>query len=346
LQKLLSPETALVSYFIEQGQARETLYTFVITKRGIEVFSKPLPANTDKMIRGFTNALLYNEPFTFHKAGNALSSLLKPRLSNSIKDVVIISTGKFSTIPFEALPWRVQKDGRSFPKEYWLNHYSIGYDFSSTLLLQKAYRKAPDNSSIFLCAPIEFERVNLNSLPGTEAEVNTIAGLFGQQALLKKSTEATETVIKEANLKSFKYLHFATHGVVDEDSPELSCIFLKESAVDDGNLFSGEIFNLNLNADLVALSACQTGLGKISKGEGVIGLSRALVYAGARNVMVSYWPVADESTSQLMTGFYTNMLKSGSLSYRNSLRQVKLDMIARGQYSAPYYWAPFVLIGF
>jgi CHAT domain-containing protein len=141
-------------------------------------------------------------------------------------------------------------------------------------------------------------------------------------------------------------LHFATHGIVDEQSPELSRIFLKESDTDDGNLFSGEIFNLSLNADLVALSACQTGLGKISKGEGVIGLSRALVYAGARNIMVSYWSVSDESTSQMMTRFYQDVLKSNTPSYRKTLQQVKIKMIQEKKYGAPFYWAPFVLIGF
>ena len=101
-----------------------------------------------------------------------------------------------------------------------------------------------------------------------------------------------------------------------------------------------------MNADLVCLSACQTGLGKVSKGEGVIGLSRALVYAGARNIMVSFWSVSDESTSQMMTGFYQDALASSNPEYRKNLQQVKIKMINEKKYSAPFYWAPFVLIGF
>src|SRR5690606_10010049 len=119
-----------------------------------------------------------------------------------------------------------------------------------------------------------------------------------------------------------------THGIVDENNPELSRIFLQtDSEAEDGNLFSGEIYNLHLNADLVTLSACQTGLGKISKGEGVIGLSRALVYAGAKNIMVSFWSVADESTAVLMTDFYKLLLEKPAINYSENLREAKLNMI-------------------
>jgi CHAT domain-containing protein len=111
-------------------------------------------------------------------------------------------------------------------------------------------------------------------------------------------------------------------------------------------LFSGEIYNLELNANLVTLSACQTGLGKISKGEGVIGLSRALVYAGARNIIVSFWSVADESTSELMKNFYRTLLNEKSSNYTSSLREAKLKLIHGDKYSSPYYWAPFILIGY
>jgi CHAT domain-containing protein len=94
------------------------------------------------------------------------------------------------------------------------------------------------------------------------------------------------------------------------------------------------------------LSACQTGLGKISKGEGVIGLSRALVYAGAKSIIVSFWSVADESTAQLMTDFYRQMLDQPGSNYSQNLRNAKLALMRTEKYKSPYYWAPFVLIGF
>ena len=344
IQGLLPTGTALVSYFIAEQSKR--LYIFTISKSNFRIINRALPDNADKMIRGFTNALFYSEPNTYHKAGNALSELLNPKLKGNIKDIVVVPAGRLGTVPFEALPLTESKNMQVFPDQFWVNRYSVGYEFSATLLAQKSNRPATSTSSIFLCAPIEFPAAKLDALPGTEAEVTTIAGLFGPNAQLKKSGDATETTVKQTKLNEYKYLHFATHGIVDEQSPELSRIYLKESNNDDGNLFSGEIFNLVLNADLVALSACQTGLGKISKGEGVIGLSRALVYAGARNVMVSYWSVADESTAQMMTRFYQNILQSSTPAYRKTLQQVKVNMIKEKKYGAPFYWAPFVLIGF
>jgi len=152
--------------------------------------------------------------------------------------------------------------------------------------------------------------------------------------------------VKSNSLSSYTYLHFATHGIVDEEDPELSKIFLNSSNKEDGNLFSGEIYNLDLNAEMVVLSACQTGLGKFSKGEGVIGLSRALIYAGAKNIIVSFWSVADESTAELMVDFYKNLLQKKDQNFREALQQAKVNMIKKGNYSAPYYWAPFVMIGF
>jgi CHAT domain-containing protein len=159
--------------------------------------------------------------------------------------------------------------------------------------------------------------------------------------------DATESLIKTTDLNKYSYLHLATHGVVDETEPELSRIYLQTSSnQEDGNLFAGEIYNLKLNANLVTLSACQTGLGKISKGEGVIGLSRALIYAGAQHLIVSFWSVADESTALLMKNFYTEMLNSSTNDFQESLRVAKLKMISNDKYSTPFYWAPFILIGY
>ena len=108
-------------------------------------------------------------------------------------------------------------------------------------------------------------------------------------------------------------------------------------------MYSDEIYNLNLNADLVVLSACESGLGKIVKGEGIIGLTRGFIYSGARNIVVSLWQVADKSTSELMIEFYRNILDGKS--YSSSLREAKLKLIKDGTYSYPLEWSPFVLIG-
>lgn len=114
---------------------------------------------------------------------------------------------------------------------------------------------------------------------------------------------------------------------------------------EDNVLYMGELYNLQINADLVTFSACETGLGKIIEGEGVVGLTRALTYAGARNILVSLWKVNDASTSELMLSFYKALLQKNQKEISSALRDAKLAMIKGEKFSDPYYWAPFVLLG-
>jgi CHAT domain-containing protein len=191
----------------------------------------------------------------------------------------------------------------------------------------------------------------IRSLPATEIETEAIFKLYDDNNLKAKvllHDNANEKSIKSGELEQYRVLHIATHGFVNSERPELSGLLMAQdtTGVEDGVLFSGEIYNLKLNADLVVLSACETGLGKIQKGEGIIGLTRALLYAGAKNIIVSLWQVLDESTSDLMVDFYKNSLKSkGQLSYSEALRNAKLKMIIEGKYANPFFWSPFILIG-
>ena len=196
-----------------------------------------------------------------------------------------------------------------------------------------------------------FDRSYITPLPATETETEDILKLYDEKNLKAKvllHNNANEKFLKSGELEQYKVLHFATHGFVNSERPELSGLLLAQDSTggEDGVLYSGEIYNLKLNADLVVLSACETGLGKIQKGEGIIGLTRALLYAGAKNIIVSLWQVADESTSDLMVDFYKNSLISKEqLSYSEALRNAKLKMISEGEYAHPLFWSPFILIG-
>jgi CHAT domain-containing protein/lipopolysaccharide biosynthesis regulator YciM len=196
-----------------------------------------------------------------------------------------------------------------------------------------------------------FDRNSISPLPATETETETIFKLYDEKNLKAKvllRNDANEHFIKSGELGKYKVLHFATHAFVNSEKPELSGLLLAQDTIggEDGVLYSGEIYNLRLNADLVVLSACETGLGKIQKGEGIIGLTRALLYAGTRNIIVSIWKVTDESTSDLMVDFYKNSLAGKvQLSYSEALRNAKLKMIRERKYAHPLYWSPFILIG-
>ncbi|WKZ58296.1 MAG: CHAT domain-containing protein [Cyclobacteriaceae bacterium] len=354
IQKRLNSKTAVISYFIDDSKrdSPTRLYTYIITHKSFKITDQKLPDDYDRSITGLRNGLFYMGEDAYIASAVKLHNLLIPKISRSIKDLVVLPTGRMSVIPFEALLTKPVKDfATPYPSlPYLLKKYAVRYEFSAGLLLQKKDTGSSSIASALLCAPVNFpSRDNLNALPGTEQEINTIQNLLASKNI---STEvllqgkANETAIKSDKLKSHTLIHLATHGIVDENNPELSRIFLQtDSEAEDGNLFSGEIYNLHLNADLVTLSACQTGLGKISKGEGVIGLSRALVYAGAKNIMVSFWSVADESTAVLMTDFYKLLLEKPAINYSENLRAAKLNMI-NSKFAAPYYWAPFILIGF
>ncbi|MDX1629055.1 MAG: CHAT domain-containing tetratricopeptide repeat protein [Fulvivirga sp.] len=347
LQATLDDGTAIVSYFVEETSSR--LYVFQISERRIKVDNVKLTEDFDRYISGFRNSLYFKDDEVYKITGHSLYETLFPSsLPGRIVRLTIIPAGRLGTIPFEALLTDKVKD--EYPNystlPYLIRDYAVNYQYAVALYYQNLKKEAGKHqNAALLCAPVQF--TSLEDLPGTREEVADLEAILDRQGIsseLLLQADATEQIFKSKNLSSYKYLHLATHGVVDELAPSLSKIYLKEEgeAGDlDGSLYSGEIYNLNLNADLVTLSACETGLGKLSKGEGIIGLSRALVYAGANNLVVSLWKVADQSTARLMTSFYSRM---DQYSYRESLRKAKLDLL-NSNYSHPFYWAPFILIG-
>jgi CHAT domain-containing protein/tetratricopeptide (TPR) repeat protein len=190
----------------------------------------------------------------------------------------------------------------------------------------------------------------LPRLPGTRREAETIATLVAKSEL-KAALDftANRQFAMSPDLSQYRYLHFATHGIINSQYPELSGIVL--SLIDeDGNQQSGflrghEVYNLHLPAELVVLSSCQTGLGKNIRGEGVVGLTRSFMYAGAARVMVSLWAVNDKSTAILMAQFYRDLLGARHQTPASALRSAQLSMLKDKQFNAPYYWAAFILQG-
>ncbi len=344
IQNALTDSTALLSYFL--ADSSKNLFTFIITRTGFDVKSHSLPNDFDRLLRGFKNSIVFSEPITFDQTCYPISTLLIPRLPVKVKELIIIPSGKLSIIPFEALLLKSLKENDFKKGSYLINKFAVGYQFAANLVVQKHETQSNKISSAFLIAPVRFSNnEGLADLPGTAQEVTAIAGLFDKRATYAFDQEANEELIKSIPLTDFDYLHFATHGIMDENNPQLSRLFFTSQEQEDGLLYAGEIYNLTMNARLAVLSACQTGLGKFSKGEGVMGLSRALLYAGVKNSIVSFWSVADESTTQLMTDFYTFHLGESKLNFSHALQQAKLKMAGSERFASPYYWAPFVLIG-
>jgi CHAT domain-containing protein len=192
-------------------------------------------------------------------------------------------------------------------------------------------------------------RLVIPRLPFTRQEATRLLALAPKASSFGAiDFQANRETVLNGELSQYRYVHFATHGLLDAERPGLSSLLL--SMVDergkqqDGFLRANDIYNLKLPAELVVLSACQTGLGKEIKGEGLVGLTRGFMYAGAARVVVSLWNVNDKATSELMTKFYEKMLKQGARPAA-ALRAAQVEMWRQKQWQSPYYWAAFTMQG-
>ena len=197
----------------------------------------------------------------------------------------------------------------------------------------------------------QMEGLPLARLNGTRTEADQISKLAkssGSQADVWLDLDANEDNLAGRDVTKYRVIHVATHGLLNAERPQFTGVVLSlvGNKTHDGFVRTDEVFNLRLGSPLVMLSACETGLGKEKRGEGVMGLTRAFMYAGAPTVGVSLWSVADKSTADLMTDFYRRLLSTGEGTTSSSaLRGAQLAMISGKKYSAPFYWAPFVLVG-
>ncbi len=199
-----------------------------------------------------------------------------------------------------------------------------------------------------------YNRIGYNqwsNLPGSLAEVERVSQIVAGTEL-KKGPEVDEAYVKklsaDGDLARFRVIHLATHGIVIPEVPELSAVILSiqddAKGDNDGYLTMKEISKLKMEADFVNLSACETGLGKIYDGEGIVGLSQAFLVAGAKAMSVSLWQVSDESTMKFMSGLYSHVKKDHT-GFSHAMSQMKREFIKNNRYSAPFYWAPFIFYG-
>lgn len=279
--------------------------------------------------------------------------------------LIIVPDGPLLRLPFEAL---VRDMKKGVPK-YLLEYYTLSYAPSASVLAELRTRKGPEpvrpvdllalGNPVFdggkpQAAPqLAYLRAGaaLQPLPYAEEEVSSIGQLYrsnNKETELFVGDTAQEGILKSESRRPFKILHFATHGFVDDRVPALSGLLLTPGAAldgDDGFLRLNEIFHLKMNADLVVLSACETALGKEVRGEGMVGLTRAFFYAGARSVIASLWMVSDRSTALLMEAFYAHYLQGEDIA--TALRRAKLGLLKAKdpRFRHPFFWAPFVVIG-
>ena len=317
----------------------------------------------------------------------ALSRMLLGPIGTQLseKRLMFVGDGILQALPFAALPDPIYAKGTSDIRPLIWKHEIVSLPSISileTLRDKPAARKSPPKDLIVLADPVFYanddriksqpSKVKANSIISTvemvaretgatrdgerlarltysRTEAEAITGFLpGDRVKKALDFDANRALVNSGELSQYRYVHFATHGLLDSKHPELTSIVLslvdQNGNPEDGFFRAHEVYNLNLRADLVVLSACETGLGKEVRGEGLIGLTRGFMYAGAPRVMVSLWSVKDESTSQLMSNFYRGMLKEGKRA-SEALRAAQLEMLKQPRWQAPHYWAPFVLQG-
>ncbi len=344
-RKLLSgtPKTGVISYL----QGPTGLFAFVLTP-GRETASLSLHEIPGKIeeLREKADALwaaCSAAGGEYRAPARALYDLLiapaEPALALAdVKHLVLIPDGFLHSLPFQAL---LDSSGRHV-----LERWSVSVAPSATALLRMGEvadrRRTEGGKGLepFLSVGAPEMPPGFSPLDHAKVEAETLAKRFQVEALTGR--DATETRVK-AEMTRARRIHIATHGKVDEASPLYSFVVLARDDANDGLLQARELVDLDLQADLVVLSACETALGKQVRGEGVVGLTWALFAAGAPATLLSQWQVADESTGALMAGFYEAL--APGLPFSEALQRSQLRLLREPKRSHPYYWAPFILVG-
>lgn len=331
LKSILDDESAVLAYWISSDE----LIIWFITKT--DIVCREIPVNDQylgSLIEKARKAIESDSPVSELKPPlRLLYSLLAAPVESSLRqfrNLIIIPNGSLHFLPFQAL---VDSHG-----DYLVQNHNIIYEPSASVYMICENRKVSAGSRFMGMALSDLSIEDKPGLPGTGEELRKILPLFPDN-LSAFGKQGTETFVKK-NAGNYNFIHFATHGSYNYDQPLYSFLLFPSSDEDDGRLNVYEVFGLNLKASLVTLSACETGLGNINRGDEIVGLSRAFLFAGSSSVIVSLWAVADYPTSILMASFYKN-LKDHNL--QEALSMAQRDLIKT--YPQPIYWSPFILIG-
>ena len=334
--KLEKENAVLVEYFI--GEKNSYQFTLADKKNRLELVSNRETASPKllQFIDFFNDAkTISDNPAAYNHASNVAYNILKLPKKSFHKNLIIVPDGILTFLPFEALI-TAESETTNFAKmHYLLNDFKIGYNNSADFYLN-AIPFQHQKENVLGVFPI-FENSSLE-LAFSKKELKNLQGNFKGKYL--EGQNATFENFK-ANAANYSILHLSTHATSGDISEPASIKFY------DTEVLYSELYNLNLNPDLVVLSACETGIGKLYKAEGAMSVARGFQFSGAQNLLFSLWKVNDFTTSVLMEKFYANV-KNGK-SYFESNHQAKLDFLndesIPNAKKSPYYWASFVYYG-
>jgi CHAT domain-containing protein len=360
VQRVLGSDEILIEYVL----AEPISYALAISKSSLRVHRLPAASLIRDLVGRFRQEIASNReplPATTRRLYSALVTTV-PEIREH-RRLIIVPDGLLHLLPFDVLE---APNGR-----YLGDDHIVSFSLSGTVLqiLRNAVRHQPASARLLAVGitdpPVSASGVaavlstdertraffdaagaQLPPLPATAEEIHFIAGRAGPSGVILRGSQATESGFRRQPLGSFGAVHLALHGVADAKFPERSALVFRrdEGSQDDGLLQVREIRSLQFTADLVTLSACETGLGRVEGQEGMANLVRAFLFAGARNVAAALWQVDDVFTSALMKSFYTRLAEGDDVS--RALQRAKADIRTKfGNRAKPYHWAGFVVAG-
>ncbi len=375
IQNLLDDETVLLEYKL--GETRSFLW--FVTKDSIKIFTLPARKEIETIAKDFYASIISRDKTqeaNTAELSKKLTEILLAPVGSEIKNkrLAIVADGVLQFIPFAALKIPISKlqlpnliesseivvlpsasvlaelrrnsGTKQTPAKTLAIFADPIFDANDARLTNKSSEKSTQLGKVLRDFNLG---ENLPRLLSSRIEAKNISAFVPKnQADLNIDFDANRENATSENLANYRILHFATHGFLDTSRPELSGLVLslydKNGKPQDGFLRLNQIYNLNLNSDLIVLSACQTALGKDVRGEGLIGLTRGFMYAGAKRIVASLWKVDDAATAEFMKRFYQNLLQK-NLSPVAALRAAQIEIKQIPRFRAPYFWAGFTLQG-
>ncbi|MBU2939427.1 CHAT domain-containing protein [Lacinutrix sp. C3R15] len=336
-QKLLQAQDVLLSYFY----GNHAIYTIAITKNTKTIKQYKTDTTLENEIIAIYQML--NNPKsdlkTLHtKTYHLYKKLVAPSLANlQQKNLIIIADGLLNYIPFSSL--NTNRDSTN----YIIENYATCYANSATLLKQLLEKKEANNKVLAFAPSFNTASSNLLALPNNIAEATDILHYFKGKTLT--SSQAT---LENFNTESSKYgiLHFATHAILNDKTPEYSYLAFQPNKENNNLLYVSDLYNLNLNTNLVTLSACESGIGNLKRGEGFMSLARGFYFSGASSISSTLWKINDASALNIMDAFYKNLSKKETKNV--ALQNAQVEFIHTNKENAlvhPYYWSGFVISG-
>jgi CHAT domain-containing protein/tetratricopeptide (TPR) repeat protein len=351
-QNLLGDNEILLEYFVTSG---DHLFLFVLSQEKAGVYRLPVPEDLEGVVRRLREAIVQQDPGFYDQSRQLYQWLLGPireTLPPGSK-LIIIPDGVLGLLPFELLIG--PEDPTVDRAPYLLQKFPIRYLFSGRQGIEsdrprvfqangKVLAMAPDFSKgIVRPATVRgMDSVYLPALRGNRREILDVRKRYRGYFLAGR--QASKKSLERAN--GYSVLHISTHAVIDDQFPAFShLLFHGGDSAGYAALFAYELLEQEISTDLVILSACNTGSGRILKGQGVASMARAFAYAGSPDQIITLWPVRDETTPDLMNYLYQNL--EAGMSKAEALRQAKISFLSdhHGVFSHPYYWAPFVYVG-